>query len=73
VVSKLTSSPYRSGRGRTWLWSKCFTESSLIIIGTDRVRKTGVMRALLAKADEHALTYIGAAFIAVPGEAWREL
>ena len=48
VVSKLASSRYRSGRSKTWLKSKCFTESDLVIIGTDRDRKTGATRALLA-------------------------
>lgn len=32
---------------QTW----CFTESSLLIIGTDRDRKTGGMRATLARAE----------------------
>jgi bifunctional non-homologous end joining protein LigD len=73
VVSKLASSRYRSGRSKTWLKSKCFTESSLIIIGTDRDRKTGALRALLAKADRRVLTYAGAAFIGLRGDAWHEL
>jgi ATP-dependent DNA ligase len=30
IVSKLTSSKYRSGRSKTWLKTKCFTESSLL-------------------------------------------
>jgi DNA ligase D-like protein (predicted ligase) len=65
MVSKLSSSKYRSGRSKTWLKTKCFTESSLIIIGTDRDRKTGATRALLARADEGGLAYAGAAFIAL--------
>ena len=73
MVSKLASSRYRSGRSKLWLKSKCFTESSLIIIGTDRDRKTGAVRALLAKADKHGLTYAGAAFIGLPSEEWHEL
>jgi bifunctional non-homologous end joining protein LigD len=73
VVSKLASSPYRSGRSKTWLKCKCFTESSLIIIGTDRDRKTGASRALLAKADKNVLSYAGAAFIGLRGDAWHEL
>jgi bifunctional non-homologous end joining protein LigD len=36
IVSKLASSKYRSGRSKTWLKTKCFTEGSFIIIGTDR-------------------------------------
>ena len=30
IVSKLASSKYRSGRSKTWLKTKCFTESSLL-------------------------------------------
>ena len=36
IVSKLASSKYRSGRSKTWLKTKCFTESSFLIIGTAR-------------------------------------
>ena len=70
VVSKLAKSRYRSGRSKTWLKSKCFTESDLVIIGTDRDRNTGATRALLANAD---LTYAGAAFIGLRGEEWEAL
>jgi bifunctional non-homologous end joining protein LigD len=73
VVSKLASSSYRSGRSKTWLKSKCFMESSFVIIGTDRDRKTGALRALLAKADKQALTYAGVAFIGLRGGAWHDL
>jgi bifunctional non-homologous end joining protein LigD len=41
IVSKLASSRYRSGRSKSWLKCKCFTKSSLLIIGTDRDCKTG--------------------------------
>jgi ATP-dependent DNA ligase len=34
IVSKLASSKYRSGRSKTWLKTKCFTEGSFVIIGT---------------------------------------
>jgi bifunctional non-homologous end joining protein LigD len=72
VVSKLATSRYRSGRSKTWLKSKCFTESDLVIIGTDRDRKTGALRALLASAEGHNLTYAGAAFIGLRGDAWEK-
>jgi ATP-dependent DNA ligase len=65
IVSKLASSKYRSGRSKTWLKTKCFTESELVIVGTDRDRKTGALRALLARADKDGLAYAGAAFIAL--------
>jgi bifunctional non-homologous end joining protein LigD len=51
IVSKLASSKYRSGRSKMWLKTKCFTEGSFVIIGTDRNRRTGALRAWLAKAD----------------------
>jgi ATP-dependent DNA ligase len=45
--------------------SKCFTESTFVVIGTDRDRKTGALRALLAHKDSGGLSYAGAAFIAI--------
>jgi hypothetical protein len=36
-------------------------------IGTDRDRKTGALRALLAHKDSAGLSYAGAAFIALAG------
>jgi len=39
-----------------------------VVIGTDRDRKTGAVRALLAPADSDGLSYAGAAFIALRGE-----
>ena len=59
--------PYRSGRSKTWLKTKCFTESEFLVIGTDRDRKTGALRALLAHPDSQGLSYAGAAFIALGG------
>jgi DNA ligase D-like protein (predicted ligase) len=73
VVSKLASSRYRSGRSKTWLKTKCFTEGSFVMIGTDRDRKTGAMLALLGRAEEHGLTYAGAAFLGLSTEAREEL
>jgi DNA ligase D-like protein (predicted ligase) len=70
MVSKLASSHYRSGRTKTWLKSKCFTESTFVVIGTDRDRKTGALRALLANDDLH---YAGAAFIALDDDARETL
>ena len=67
IVSKHALSPYRSGRSRTWLKTKCFTESTFVVIGTDRDRKTGALRALFAHNDGTGLNYAGAAFIALGG------
>src|SRR5262245_21236709 len=68
IVSKQAIAPYRSGRSSTWLKTKCFTESTFVVVGTDRDRKTGALRALLARSDAFGLIYAGAAFIALPGE-----
>jgi bifunctional non-homologous end joining protein LigD len=67
IVSKLSFSRYRSGRTKTWLKTKCFTESAFLIIGTARDRKTGAMLALLARAEQQGLSYAGSAFIALAG------
>jgi DNA ligase D-like protein (predicted ligase) len=68
IVSKHALSPYRSGHSKTWLKTKCFTESTFVVIGTERDRKTGALRALLAHNDGTGLNYAGAAFIALGGE-----
>jgi bifunctional non-homologous end joining protein LigD len=69
IVSKQGLAPYRSGRSRTWLKTKCFTESTFVVIGTDRDRKTGALRALLAYPNSEGLNYAGAAFIALADDA----
>jgi ATP-dependent DNA ligase len=48
------------------------------LIGSDeesriQFSETGAMRTLLAKADGHALSYAGAAFIGLSSDAWSEL
>ncbi len=73
IVSKLANSPYRSGRSKTWLKTKCFTEGSFLIIGTARDRKTKAPLALLARTDAEGLTYAGSAFIALSSSERAEL
>jgi bifunctional non-homologous end joining protein LigD len=68
IVSKHAEATYRSGRTKTWLKTKCFTESTFVVVGTDRDRKTGALRALLAHNDGSGLRYAGAAFIALGGD-----
>ena len=68
IVSKHALAAYRSGRSKTWLKTKCFTQSTFVVVGTDRDRKTGALRALLAHKDSAGLSYAGAAFIALAGE-----
>jgi bifunctional non-homologous end joining protein LigD len=72
IVSKHALAPYRSGRSKTWLKTKCFTESTFVVVGTDRDRKTGAPIALLAHNDGSGLNYAGAAFIALAGDERAE-
>jgi len=72
IVSKHALAPYRSGRSKTWLKTKRFTESTFVVVGTDRDRKTGALRALLAHKDSAGLSYAGAAFLALGGDARKE-
>ena len=48
IVSKHAMSRYQSGRSEMWLKTKCFTEATFVVVGTDHDPKTGVPRALLA-------------------------
>jgi len=73
IVSKLASSKYRSGRSKTWLKTKCFTEGSFVIIGTTRDRKTKAPLVLLAQSNAGGLRYAGSAFIALSGTDRAEL
>jgi bifunctional non-homologous end joining protein LigD len=73
IVSKLATSRYRSGRSKTWLKTKCFTEGEFLLLGIDRDRKTDAPRALLAKAERGNLIYAGAAFIGLQAEAREAL
>jgi len=70
IVSKHSLAPYRSGRSRTWLKTKCFTESTFVVVGTDRDRKTGALMALLAHSE--GLKYAGTAFITLGGDERKE-
>jgi bifunctional non-homologous end joining protein LigD len=73
IVSKLASSKYRGGRSKTWLKTKCFTETSFVIIGTARDRKTKAQLALLARAQPQGLSYVGSAFITLSEYERNEL
>ena len=72
IVSKHSMAPYRSGRSKTWLKTKCFTESTFVVVGTERDRKTGALMALLAHNDSAGLNYAGAAFITLSGDERKE-
>jgi bifunctional non-homologous end joining protein LigD len=49
IVSKRLGSYYKSGRTDKWRKTKCWTESALILIGTEIDRRTGSPIALLAR------------------------
>jgi bifunctional non-homologous end joining protein LigD len=68
IVSKHALAPYRSGRSKTWLKIKCFTESIFVVVGTHYDRKTGAPMALLAHNDGSGVNYAGSAFIALAGD-----
>jgi bifunctional non-homologous end joining protein LigD len=72
IISKHALTTYRCGRSKTWLKTKCFTESTFVVVGTDRDRKTGALRALLAYPNSEGLNYAGAAFIALADEVRTE-
>ena len=68
IVSKHSMSRYQSGRSKAWLKTKCFIESTFVVVGTDHDPKTGAPRDLLARNDSDGLIYAGAAFIALGGD-----
>ena len=65
IVSKRIGSHYRSGRVDTWRKVKCWTESALVLIGTEIDKRSGAPMALLARQDEEGLRYAGDAFFAL--------
>lgn len=62
IVSKRTDAPYRSGRTRTWLKSKCVAGDEFVIIGfTETAAAGGLAALLLAEHEEEKLRYVGRA------------
>ena len=64
-MSKRLGSHYRSGRVDSWCKTKCWTESALVLIGTEVDKRSGAPMALLASQDEEGLRYVGGAFFAL--------
>jgi bifunctional non-homologous end joining protein LigD len=62
IVSKRLGSKYKSGRVNTWRKTKCWTESTLVLIGTEIDKRSGSPIALLAREEEDGLRYVGGAF-----------
>jgi len=63
IVSKKAGSRYRSGRSKTWLKTKCWTEDEFDIIATAKTPK-GLPVALLAREG----AYVGEAIISLPAK-----
>lgn len=62
IVSKRTDAPYRSGRTRTWLKSKCVAGDEFVIVGYTETQAAGGLAALLlAESADGALRYVGRA------------
>jgi len=61
IISKAADVPYRSGRAKSWLKSKCGMEQEFVIIGWTPSDKTGrEFRSLLVAVNEEgALRYAG--------------
>ena len=56
IVSKRLGSHYRSGRVDTWRKVQSWTESALVLIGTELDKRSGAPVALLARQSEEGLT-----------------
>jgi bifunctional non-homologous end joining protein LigD len=79
IVSKLTTAPYRSGRTKTWLKSKCIDSDEFIVIGyvpsTTHRRTVGSL--VLGYLDKGKLVYagrVGSGFsTSTADDLWRRL
>ncbi len=79
IVSKLTSAPYRSGRTKAWLKSKCIDSDEFVVIGyvpsTTQRRTVGSL--VLGYFDKRKLVYagrVGSGFsTAAADDLWRRL
>jgi bifunctional non-homologous end joining protein LigD len=79
IVSKLASAPYRSGRSKAWLKSKCTDSDEFLVIGyvpsTTERRMVGSL--VLGYYDKKKLVYagrVGSGFsTAVAADLWRRL
>ncbi len=63
IVSKRLDKPYRGGRGRSWLKTKCVLSDAFVIIGYQPgsgVRRATVGALHVATFDGHMLRYAGA-------------
>lgn len=71
IVSKKRGTRYASGRAKTWLKIKAWTEGEYLVVGTEASPGEPVS-ALLARETEKGLEYAGGAAITLPADS-REL
>ncbi len=75
IVSKLRDSPYRSGRGKSWIKSKCSARQEFVVAGF--VPSTSADKAIgslvLGVYEGDALTYVGRVGTGFSGSAARAL
>lgn len=71
IVSKKRGTRYASGRAKTWLKIKAWTEAEYLVVGTEATPGEPVS-ALLARETEDGLEYVGGAAITLPADR-REL
>jgi ATP-dependent DNA ligase len=65
IASKRLGSHWTSGRVDSWRKVKCWTESALVLIGTDLDKRSGAPVGLLARQSPEGLSYAGGAFFAL--------
>ena len=71
IVSKKRGTRYASGRAKTWLKIKAWTEGEYLVVGTEASPGEPVS-ALLARETDEGLEYAGGAAITLPADS-REL
>ena len=61
VVSKLRDSPYRSGRGRSWIKSKCSARQEFVVAGfvPSTAAREAIGSLVLGVYEKDALRYVG--------------
>jgi bifunctional non-homologous end joining protein LigD len=61
IVSKLRDAPYRSGRGKSWIKSKCSARQEFVIGGyvASSTSRKAIGSLVLGAFDKHALDYVG--------------
>ena len=64
IVSKISDSPYKSGRSKAWLKTKSYAEAEFLIAGVRRVPGEAPLAMMTAESGE----YVGSAFVAIPGK-----